>query len=43
MHPQFDRSAVVAWLLAHDKIGVPIGMPSASLGVVGAGRRTVPA
>ncbi|MBT2469549.1 hypothetical protein J7E97_17095 [Streptomyces sp. ISL-66] len=40
MHPQFDRAAVVAWLLAHDKIGVPVGMPSASLVVVGAGRRT---
>ncbi|MFJ3883366.1 hypothetical protein ACIPW5_38705 [Streptomyces sp. NPDC090077] len=40
MHPRFDRAAVVAWLLAHDKIGVPIGMPSASLTVVGPGRRT---
>ncbi|RSS53545.1 hypothetical protein EF912_18130 [Streptomyces sp. WAC07061] len=40
MHPQFDRAAVVAWLLAHDKIEVPVGMPSASLAVVGAGRRT---
>ncbi|MFJ3882430.1 hypothetical protein ACIPW5_33925 [Streptomyces sp. NPDC090077] len=41
VHPQFDRAAVVAWLLAHDKIGVPIGMPSASLTVVGPGRRTI--
>ncbi|OEJ30028.1 hypothetical protein BGK67_00260 [Streptomyces subrutilus] len=40
VHPQFDRRAVVAWLLAHDKIEVPIGMPSASLVVVGTGRRT---
>ncbi|MFF4457690.1 hypothetical protein [Streptomyces goshikiensis] len=39
LHPQFDRPAVVAWLLAHDKIGVPVAMPSASLVVVGAGRR----
>ncbi|MGE7390881.1 hypothetical protein ACQKM2_35940 [Streptomyces sp. NPDC004126] len=41
MHPQFDRAAVVGWLLAHDKIGIPIGMPSAALTVVGPGRRTV--
>ncbi|MFD9469924.1 hypothetical protein [Streptomyces goshikiensis] len=40
VHPQFDRAAAVAWLLAYDKIGVPVGMPSASLVVVGAGRRT---
>ncbi|MGE7390841.1 hypothetical protein ACQKM2_35730 [Streptomyces sp. NPDC004126] len=40
VHPQFDRAAVVAWLLAHDKIGVPIGMPSASLTVVGPRRGT---
>ncbi|MFF4647355.1 hypothetical protein [Streptomyces sp. NPDC001389] len=40
VHPQFDRPAVVAWLLAHDQIEVPVGMPSASLAVVGAGRRT---
>lgn len=38
--PLFDRAEAAAWLLAHDKIGVPIGMPSASLTVVGAGRRT---
>ncbi|MFD3558034.1 hypothetical protein ACFWWA_38985 [Streptomyces goshikiensis] len=38
LHPQFDRPAV-ACLLAHDKIGVPVAMPSASLVVVGAGRR----
>ncbi|MGW4551958.1 hypothetical protein ACWEN4_37320 [Streptomyces violaceorubidus] len=30
-HPQFDRSAVVAWLLAHDKVTVPSGVPSATL------------
>ncbi|MFF4012538.1 hypothetical protein [Streptomyces sp. NPDC001717] len=40
VHPQFDQAAVVAWLLAHDKIEVPVGMPSASLAVVGPGRRT---
>ncbi|WP_331746111.1 hypothetical protein [Streptomyces virginiae] len=40
VHPEFDRPAVVAWLLAHDKTEVPIGMPSASLVVVDAGRRT---
>ncbi|MFD4135285.1 hypothetical protein [Streptomyces goshikiensis] len=40
VHPQFDRAAVVAWLLAYAKIGVPVGMPSASLVVVGAGGRT---
>lgn len=40
VHPQFDRAAVVAWLLAHDKIEVPVAMPSASLVVVGAGGRT---
>ncbi|MFI6150274.1 hypothetical protein [Streptomyces sp. NPDC051109] len=41
VHPQFDRPAIVAWLLAHDKTGVPVAMPAASLVVVGAGRRTV--
>ncbi|MBT2545070.1 hypothetical protein J7E99_31315 [Streptomyces sp. ISL-44] len=40
VHPQFDRAAIVAWLLADDKIEVPIGMPSASLVVVDARRRT---
>ncbi|MFC7897681.1 hypothetical protein [Streptomyces sp. NPDC057381] len=30
-HPKFDRSAVVAWLLAHDKVTVPSGVPSATL------------
>ncbi|MET9694836.1 hypothetical protein ABZY81_41710 [Streptomyces sp. NPDC006514] len=39
VHPQFDRPAIVVWLLAHDKIGVPVGMPAASLVVHrGAGR-----
>ncbi|WP_432089584.1 hypothetical protein [Streptomyces sp. bgisy095] len=33
VHPRFARSAVVSWLLAHDKIGVPAGMPSATLTV----------
>ncbi|WP_411075813.1 hypothetical protein [Streptomyces sp. cmx-4-7] len=28
---KFDRSVVVAWLLAHDKIAVPAGVPSATL------------
>ncbi|MER7514267.1 hypothetical protein ABTX82_39025 [Streptomyces lavendulae] len=41
-HPEFDRSAGVALLLAHDKIEVPVGVPSATLFVAGgAGRRTV--
>ncbi|MFJ2598914.1 hypothetical protein [Streptomyces erythrochromogenes] len=40
VHPQFDRAAVVAWLLARDKIGVPVAMPAASLVVTGEGRRT---
>ncbi|MER7498367.1 hypothetical protein ABT033_37990 [Streptomyces pharetrae] len=30
-HPEFDRSAVAAWLLAHDKITVLAGVPSATL------------
>ncbi|MFE6713856.1 hypothetical protein [Streptomyces sp. NPDC057695] len=33
VHPRFDRSAVAAWLLAHDKIAVPAGVPSATLTV----------
>lgn len=41
VHPQFDRAAIVAWLLAHDKIAVPVAMPSASLVLAGAARRTV--
>lgn len=40
VRPLFDRAQVVAWLLAHDEIGVPSGMPSASLTVAGGGRRT---
>ncbi|MFD6877303.1 MULTISPECIES: hypothetical protein [unclassified Streptomyces] len=35
VHPQFDRRAVVAWLLAHDKIGVPTGPTVASLVLAG--------
>ncbi|MFC8014886.1 helix-turn-helix domain-containing protein [Streptomyces cinereoruber] len=31
VHPRFERSAVVAWLLAHGKIPVPAGVPSAAL------------
>ncbi|MEV6332290.1 hypothetical protein [Streptomyces sp. NPDC051909] len=34
VHPTFDRRAVVAWLLAHDKIAVPTELPAATL-VVG--------
>ncbi|WP_367837947.1 hypothetical protein [Streptomyces rochei] len=30
-HPEFDRPAAVAWLLAHDKITLPSGVPSATL------------
>ncbi|TDU80696.1 hypothetical protein [Streptomyces sp. KS 21] len=39
VHPQLDRPAIVAWLLVHDKIEVPVSMPAASLVVVGAERR----
>ncbi|MFC8790827.1 helix-turn-helix transcriptional regulator [Streptomyces cinereoruber] len=31
VRPRFERSAVVAWLLAHDKLAVPAGVPSATL------------
>ncbi|MFB8043131.1 hypothetical protein ACFC8F_17795 [Streptomyces hydrogenans] len=27
-HPEFDRRAIVAWLLAHDKIAVPTALPA---------------
>ncbi|MFE5681313.1 hypothetical protein ACFQ7B_19215 [Streptomyces erythrochromogenes] len=37
VHPQFDCRAVVAWLLAHDKIGVPAGPTLATLVLAGAG------
>nr|WSW49864.1 hypothetical protein OG296_43395 [Streptomyces sp. NBC_01001] len=37
VHPQFERRAVVAWLLAHDKIEVPTGPTVASLVLAGAG------
>ncbi|MCX5174022.1 hypothetical protein [Streptomyces virginiae] len=37
VHPQFDRRAVVAWLLAHDKIGVPTGPTIATLVLAGTG------
>ncbi|MGW2672350.1 hypothetical protein ACWC5F_30400 [Streptomyces sp. NPDC001272] len=36
VHPQFDSRAVVAWLLAHDKIEVPVGPTVASLTLAGA-------
>ncbi|MFE1787859.1 hypothetical protein ACFW7J_05510 [Streptomyces sp. NPDC059525] len=42
VHPQFDSGAVVAWLLAHDKIEVPTGPTVAYLtpaGTGGAARR----
>ncbi|MFC8177015.1 helix-turn-helix transcriptional regulator [Streptomyces sp. NPDC057325] len=29
--PRFARPAVVAWLLAHDKIAIPAGMPASTL------------
>ncbi|MFF1561561.1 hypothetical protein [Streptomyces sp. NPDC058279] len=35
VHPQFDRHAVVAWLLAHDKIEIPTGPTVASLVLAG--------
>ncbi|MGW5849862.1 hypothetical protein ACWFQ8_18225 [Streptomyces sp. NPDC055254] len=38
--PEFDRSAVVAWLLAHGDIAVPTEAPSAVLVVAGAGGGT---
>ncbi|AVH93777.1 MULTISPECIES: hypothetical protein [Streptomyces] len=31
LHPWFPRPAVIAWLVAHDKIAVPAGVPSATL------------
>ncbi|MFC9825227.1 hypothetical protein ACFWG6_29035 [Streptomyces erythrochromogenes] len=37
VHPQFDRRAVVAWLLAHDKIEVPTGPTIATLVLAGVG------
>ncbi|MFI1712674.1 hypothetical protein [Streptomyces litmocidini] len=33
VHPEFDRRAVVAWLLDHDKIAVPTGVPAATFTV----------
>ncbi|MCX4546959.1 hypothetical protein [Streptomyces sp. NBC_01565] len=39
VHPRFERRAVVAWLLAHDKIGVPTGPTIASLVLAGSGGR----
>ncbi|TVL88424.1 hypothetical protein [Streptomyces sp. SAJ15] len=41
VHPTYDRRAVVAWLLAHDKISTPTALPAATLVVVpslGAGK-----
>ncbi|MFK0258431.1 hypothetical protein [Streptomyces sp. NPDC090445] len=35
VRPQFDRGAVVAWLLAHDKIEVPTGPTVALLVLAG--------
>ncbi|MFG2291706.1 hypothetical protein [Streptomyces sp. NPDC048603] len=40
MHPEFDRSAVVAWLLTIDKIEVPTEMPVGSLPVAAGGGGT---
>ncbi|MFD7261664.1 hypothetical protein [Streptomyces sp. NPDC059874] len=40
VHPEFDRAAVVAWLLAHDKITLPAGAGTASLLVRGTGGAT---
>ncbi|WP_330335356.1 hypothetical protein OHS33_37205 [Streptomyces sp. NBC_00536] len=40
VHPQFDRHAVVAWLLAHDKIEIPTGPTVASLVLAGGGGTT---
>ncbi|MFI5761806.1 hypothetical protein ACIA8F_12775 [Streptomyces sp. NPDC051563] len=38
LRPLFDRPAVVAWLLAQDKIGVPVAMPAGTLTLVCSGR-----
>ncbi|WP_404962662.1 hypothetical protein [Streptomyces sp. 147326] len=38
--PEFDRAAVVSWLLAHGKIAVPTEVPSAALVVAAAGGET---
>ncbi|WP_405812961.1 MULTISPECIES: hypothetical protein [unclassified Streptomyces] len=40
VHPQFDHRAAVAWLLAHDKIEVPVGPTIAALVLAGAGGAT---
>ncbi|MGW7139344.1 hypothetical protein [Streptomyces xanthophaeus] len=40
VHPQFDRCQVAAWLLAHDKIGIPTGPTVASLLLAGSGGGT---
>ncbi|MFD3940767.1 hypothetical protein ACFWSF_38660 [Streptomyces sp. NPDC058611] len=37
VHPRFDRRAVAAWLLAHDKLTVPHTLPTAVLSVTAAG------
>ncbi|MGZ9935884.1 hypothetical protein ACXNSR_39095 (plasmid) [Streptomyces sp. NC-S4] len=37
VHPQFDFRAVVAWLLAHDKIEIPTGPTIATLVLAGVG------
>ncbi|MFD8289492.1 hypothetical protein ACFV2B_14920 [Streptomyces lavendulae] len=43
VHPEFDRAAVLAWLLAHGKIEVPTRTPTAALLMArpGGGTRTV--
>ncbi|THA46542.1 hypothetical protein [Streptomyces sp. A1136] len=40
VRPQFDRPQVVAWLLAHDKIGIPTGPTVAPLVLAGTGGAT---
>ncbi|OEJ30057.1 hypothetical protein BGK67_00460 [Streptomyces subrutilus] len=40
VHPQFDRRQVAAWLLTHDKIGVPTGPTVASVLLAGTGGAT---
>lgn len=40
MLPEFDRPAVVAWLLANDRIEVPTEAPVASLVLVAGGGGT---
>ncbi|MFD3723456.1 hypothetical protein [Streptomyces sp. NPDC058674] len=37
VHPRFDRRAVAAWLLAHNKLTIPHTLPAAVLSAAAAG------